>query len=316
MAQVKSKTVICEGISEIVGKTPLVRLKRIVGNLNCRILAKLESRNPTGSIKDRVAHAMIEDAKKRGLLGPGRTVIEPSSGNLAISLACICAQHGYALALIMPESTPAERIKLLKAFGAQITLTPKREGMIGSLKKATELVSTEPGTFFMPQQFKNPVNPLVHEKTTAREIWTDTKGAVDILVCGIGTGGTISGCARFLKKKKPAIKVVGVEPSASAVLSGGKPGPHSIAGIGAGLVPSLLARDLIDEVVAVPDEAAFDMTRRLVAKEGLMVGISSGAVCWAAMQLAQRPEHEGKTIVFVSPDSVDRYVNTFGLFPI
>ncbi len=303
-----------ERLSPPVGKTPLVRITRLTRDAKVIVLAKLESANPTHSIKDRVARQMIADAERRGQVKAGTAIIEPTSGNLAISLASLCARQGLRLVLVMPESVTTERVKLLKAMGAEVVLTPKREGMIGAARQATEIAGRDPAKYFMPQQFKNPAGPAAHERTTARELWKDTQGTIDILVSAVGTGGTITGCARFLKKKKPGIRIVAVEPASSAVLSGGKPGPHAIVGIGAGFVPSLLARELIDEVVAVTDQAALETTRLLAREEGILAGPSSGAAAWAAIELARRGGFDGKTIVFICPDSGERYVNAPGLF--
>ncbi len=305
---------IVKDVRSLVGKTPMLLLSRITDGCVAPVIAKLEFFNPTGSLKDRIASAMLSDAAKKGVLKSDTTIIEPTSGNTAISLAAICASKGYRLVLVMPESTNRERIKILKAYGAEVALTPRREGMIGAINKVMELMKSAPGKYFMPHQFKNRANAKAHEKTTAREIWRDTKGAIDIFVCGVGTGGTISGCARYLKKKKEQLKVIAVEPFSSPILSGGKPGPHNITGIGAGLVPSLLDKSQLDEIIKVTDDDAYQMTRRLAREEGILCGISSGAACWAAVQVATRPENSGKTVVVIFPDCGERYLNDPALF--
>jgi len=299
---------IFENIAAAVGYTPLVKLNRL-GCDKAAILVKLESKNPCGSVKDRIALSMIETAEEKGLIDAETIIIEPTSGNTGIGLAFMCACKGYQLVLAMPESMSVERRKLLKLFGARLVLTPASEGMSGAIKKAEELMSEYPKTF-MPQQFKNPANPQIHRETTAQEIWVDTDGKVDILVSGIGTGGTITGCGEVLKKKKPNVKVVGVEPSASPVLSGGNAGPHKIQGIGAGFVPDVLNRDIIDEILTVNNEDAIETARLLARKEGIMSGISGGANVWAAMQISQRPESVGKTIVTFICDTGERYIST------
>ena len=307
---------IAKDISSLVGKTPLVKLNRVTQGCKAEVIAKLESFNPGHSLKDRVALSIILDAEKKGLIKSDTIIIEPTSGNTAISLAAICASKGYPLILVIPESTSVERIKILKGFGSKIVLTPKREGMIGAFKKVSEITSGEPEKYFVAGQFKNFANPRAHERTTARELWKDTSGKIDLLVSGVGTGGTITGCARYLKKKKENLKIIAVEPANSPILSGGKPGPHSIPGIGAGFIPSLYDAKLVDEIITVTDEAAFEMTRRLAKEEGILAGISSGAACWSAIQVANRPENEGKMIVVIFPDTGERYLNTFGLFDV
>ena len=299
---------IFENMAAAVGYTPLVKLNRL-GSDKATILVKLESKNPCGSVKDRIALSMIEAAEEEGLIEADTIIIEPTSGNTGIGLAFICACKGYKLILTMPESMSIERRKLLKLFGAKLVLTPASEGMSGAISKAEELVGKYPKTF-MPQQFKNPANPQIHRETTAQEIWVDSDGKVDILVSGIGTGGTITGCGEFLKKKNPEIKVIGVEPSASPVLSGGKAGPHKIQGIGAGFVPDVLNRDIIDEIIQIDNDDAIETARLLARKEGIMSGISGGANVWAAMQVSQRPENAGKTIVTFICDTGERYIST------
>jgi cysteine synthase A len=297
-----------ESIAAAVGYTPLVRISR----LNCgraTVLVKLESKNPCGSVKDRIAKYMIEEAEQAGQIGPNTVIVEPTSGNTGIGLAFICAAKGIGLTLTMPESMSIERRKLLQLLGAKIVLTPAQNGMGGAIQKAEELVAENPNALML-QQFKNPANPKAHRETTAKEIWVDTDGHVDILVSGVGTGGTLTGCAEVLKGKNPDLRVVAVEPAASPVLSGGKPGPHKIQGIGAGFVPDILKVDLIDEIVQVSNEDAMSTARQLAAKEGILSGISGGANVWAAMHMAQRPENEGKIIVTFICDTGERYVST------
>jgi len=301
---------VADSLIDLIGGTPLVRLSRLGRGLSAEILGKLESKNPLGSVKDRIAWVMIRDAEERGMLGPGGVVVEPTSGNTGIGLAFVCAIRGYRLILTMPETMSAERRKILRALGAEIVLTPASEGMPGAVRKAEDLANRLGA--FMPQQFENPANPRAHEKT-AEEIWRDTDGQVDVFVAGIGTGGTITGVARVLKARKPEVYIVGVEPAASPVLSGGPPGPHKIQGIGAGFVPKVLERELIDEVVTVTDEEAAETARRLAREEGILAGISSGATVAAALQVARRPEICEKTIVVVLPDTGERYLST-GLF--
>jgi len=301
---------VADSLIDLIGGTPLVRLSRLGRALPAEILGKLEAKNPLGSVKDRIAWAMIRDAEERGLLEPGGVVVEPTSGNTGIGLAFVCAIRGYRLILTMPETMSAERRKILRALGAEIVLTPGEEGMAGAVRMAQELA--ERYGAFMPQQFRNPANPAAHEKT-AEEIWRDTDGKVDVFVAGIGTGGTITGVARVLKAKKPEVHIVGVEPAASPVLSGGPPGPHKIQGIGAGFVPEVLERELIDEVITVSDEEAAETARRLAREEGILAGISSGAAVAAALRIARRPEAQGKTLVVILPDTGERYLST-GLY--
>jgi len=301
-------TAIFEDITAVVGYTPLVRINKL-GSSKATVLAKLESNNPCGSVKDRIALSMIELAEKQGLIKEGTLIIEPTSGNTGIGLAFICAAKGYPLVLTMPESMSIERRKVLKFFGARIVLTPAEEGMPGAVKKAEQLIAENPNSF-MPQQFNNPANPQIHRETTAREIWADSGGKVDVLVAGIGTGGTITGCGEVLKEKNKNLKVIGVEPKDSPVLSGGKPGPHKIQGIGAGFVPDVLNTDLIDEIIQVSNEDAIETAKQLAVKEGILAGISAGANVWAAVQASNRPEFEGKTIVTVICDTGERYIST------
>lgn len=296
---------IADNILELIGNTPMVRLNKISGSDKATILAKLEFFNPGGSVKDRICLSMIEEAEKNGLLKPGSTIIEPTSGNTGIGLAMVCAVKGYRCILTMPETMSLERIYILKSYGAEVILTPGIEGMVGSIKKAEELLKKTPNSF-MPQQFKNHANPEIHSKTTAREILEATGGAFDIFVAGVGTGGTITGVGEILKKENPAIKIVAVEPKTSAVLSGGLPGPHKIQGIGAGFVPEVLNRDIMDDIIQVSDEDAFVTSKKLAKEEGIFVGISSGAAVWASLEIAQKLDR-GKTIVTVLPDTGERY---------
>ncbi len=300
--------VIFENITAVVGHTPLVQINNL-GSDKATILAKLESYNPCGSVKDRIALSMIEAAEKNGLIKPDTVIIEPTSGNTGIGLAFICAAKGYKLTLTMPESMSIERRKLLRLFGAEIVLTPAERGMIGAVEKAEELLAQNQNAF-MPQQFNNPANPQIHRETTAKEIWTDSDGKIDIFVSGVGTGGTLTGCGEVLKKHNPNLKVVAVEPKDSPVLSGGKPGPHKIQGIGAGFLPQVLNVDIIDEIIRVSNSDAIETARQLATKEGILAGISSGATLWAAMQLSQRPESRGKTIAVILPDTGERYIST------
>ncbi len=299
---------IFKDITAAVGLTPLVQINKL-GAEKATILAKLEFFNPCGSVKDRIALSMIEAAEKKGLIKPDTVIIEPTSGNTGIGLAFICAAKAYKLILTMPESMSIERRKLLRLFGAEIVLTPAEQGMPGAVEKAEQLVS-ENHDAFMPQQFNNPANPQIHRETTAKEIWADTGGKVDIFVSGVGTGGTLTGCDEVLKQHNKKLKTVAVEPKDSPILSGGKPGPHKIQGIGAGFVPDVLNVDVIDEIIQVSNEDAIETARKLAAKEGILAGISSGAAIWAAIQLSQRRENEGKTIVVILPDTAERYIST------
>lgn len=300
---------IAQSMAELIGGTPLVRLNKLSQGLSGLVLAKLESRNPGGSVKDRIGAAMIETALAEGRITTESLIVEPTSGNTGIGLALICAIKGMRLVLTMPESMSAERRKLLAGYGAKLVLTPAAEGMTGAIKKAEELVAATPGAF-MPMQFENPANPAAHRASTALEIWDDTEGSVDCFVAGVGTGGTITGVGQVLKQRKPGVRVVAVEPADSAVLSGGKPGPHKIQGIGAGFVPGILDTSVYDEIIAVGADDAFAMARRLMREEGISCGISSGANAFAALQVAARPEMAGKVVVFIVCDTGERYLST------
>jgi cysteine synthase A len=309
MALDLSRIKYAQNILETIGNTPLVRLGRIGKGVQATLLAKVEFFNPGGSVKDRIGVAMIEAAERDGLIGPDTVIVEPTSGNTGIALAMVCAQRGYHLILTMPDSMSVERRKLLRAFGAELILTPAAEGMAGAIGRAEALKVADPNVW-IPQQFQNPANPDVHRRTTAEEIWRDTDGQVDIVVAGIGTGGTITGVGEVLKARKPAVRLVAVEPAGSPVLSGGQKGPHPIQGIGAGFIPDVLNTHIYDEVVTVQGEDAYTLARRMAREEGLLVGISSGAAVWAALQVAARPESAGKLIVVIIPSFGERYLST------
>jgi len=296
--------------SQSIGNTPLVRLNRIAAGAKATILAKVEARNPAYSVKCRIGANMIWDAEERGILKPGVEIIEPTSGNTGIALAYVAAARGYKLTLTMPETMSIERRRVLAALGANLILTPGAEGMKGAIAKAEEIAASDPGRWFLPQQFKNPANPAIHEKTTGPEIWNDTDGAIDVLVSGVGTGGTITGVGQVLKPRKPALRIVAVEPVESAVLSGGQPGPHKIQGIGAGFIPDTLDLSVVDRVEQVTSDEAIEFAKRLAQEEGLLVGISCGAAVAAAVRLAHLDEFAGKTIVVILPDGAERYLST------
>ncbi|MDA8276245.1 MAG: cysteine synthase A [Actinomycetota bacterium] len=300
---------IADDVTQLIGNTPLVRLRRVTDGAGADVVAKLEFFNPGGSVKDRIAVAMVDAAEEAGLIGPDTVVVEPTSGNTGIALAMVCAARGYRCIFTMPETMSRERRMLLRGFGAELVLTPGPDGMAGAIAKAEELAKADTNVF-VPQQFENPANPAIHRRTTAEEIWADTDGRVDVVVAGVGTGGTITGIGQMLKERKPAAKVVAVEPAASPVLSGGEKGPHPIQGIGAGFVPSVLDQGVVDEVVTVANEDAFSTARRLAREEGLLVGISSGAAVWAALEVARRPEHAGQLVVVIVPSFGERYLST------
>ena len=301
---------IASNVTELIGNTPLVRLNRMTEGAKAEIVLKLEYFNPAHSVKDRIGFAMIDAAEKSGALKPGQTIVEPTSGNTGIALAMVAAAKGYKCILTMPDSMSKERRMLLRAFGAELLLTPGPEGMGGAISKAEQMITSDPETYFMPQQFKNPANPEIHRKTTAEEIWRDTDGKVDILVSGVGTGGTITGVSEVLKKRKPSFRSIAVEPDTSPVLSGGAKGPHKIQGIGAGFVPDVLNTKIYDEVIRVKDEDAMETARRMATQEGLLVGISSGAAVWAAKQVAGREDTAGKMIVVIIASFGERYLSS------
>ena len=303
-------TKIAKDITGLIGNTPLVRLNRIAAGAKARVVAKLEFFNPCSSVKDRIAVSMIRAAEDEGLINKDTVIVEPTSGNTGIALAFVCASRGYRLVLTMPETMSVERRHILSIFGAELVLTPGAEGMSGAVRKAEQLVA-ENKNYFMPQQFKNQANPEIHRQTTAKEIWKDTDGKIDILVAGVGTGGTITGVAEVIKKRKPGFKAIAVEPADSPVLSGGKPGPHKIQGIGAGFIPDVMRLELVDEIIKVTNDDAGMTARRLAKEEGILVGISSGAAAWAALEVAKRPENEGKLIVVILPDTGERYISTW-----
>jgi len=301
---------IAKYITELIGNTPLVRLNRITAGAKARVVAKLEFFNPCSSVKDRIAVSMIKAAEDEGLIDKDTVIVEPTSGNTGIALAFVCASRGYRLILTMPETMSVERRHILSFLGAELVLTPGAEGMSGAIRKAEQLVA-ENINYFMPQQFKNPANPEIHRQTTAEEIWNDTDGKIDILVAGVGTGGTITGVAEVIKKRKPGFKAIAVEPADSPVLSGGKPGPHKIQGIGAGFIPDVMRLELVDEIIKVTNDDAGATARRLAKEEGILAGISSGAAAWAALEVAKRPENGGKLIVVILPDTGERYISTW-----
>jgi cysteine synthase A len=300
---------IASNITQLIGNTPLVRLNRLSEGANAEILVKLESFNPAHSVKDRIGLAMIEAAEHAGLIKPDTIILEPTSGNTGIALAMVCATRGYHCILTMPDTMSRERRMLLRAYGAELVLTPGAEGMAGAIRKAEELAASDP-CYFIPQQFTNPANPEIHRRTTAEEIWRDTDGKLDLLVAGVGTGGTITGIAEVIKARKPSFQVVAVEPQGSPVLSGGEKGSHQIQGLGAGFVPKVLNTRIYDEVIAVTNEAAMETAQRMAQEEGLLVGISSGAAVWAALQVARRPENDAKLVVVIAPDFGERYLST------
>ena len=301
---------IAQNVTDLIGNTPLVRLNRVTAGAYAEVVAKPEFYNPAKSVKDRIGFAMIDAAEKSGELTKEKTIVEPTSGNTGIALAMVAAAKGYKITLFMPETMSKERRILLRAYGADLVLTPGPEGMGGAIKRAEELAASDPSKYYIPQQFNNPANPEIHRRTTAEEIWNDTDGKVDFLISGVGTGGTITGVAEVIKARKPSFKAIAVEPDASPVLSGGAKGPHPIQGIGAGFVPAVLNTKIYDEIIRVPNDAALETARRLAKEEGLLVGISSGAATWAALQVANRPENAGKLIVVIIPSFGERYLST------
>lgn len=301
---------IYEDLTKTIGNTPLVKLNRVTKGIDATVVVKLESFNPLSSVKDRIGVSMIDAAEKSGHIKPDTIILEPTSGNTGVALAFVAAARGYKLVLVMPETMSIERRKLLKALGADLVLTPGSQGMKGAIATAEEMLAKDPRYYYIPQQFRNPANPEIHRKTTAEEIWRDTDGKVDMVVAGVGTGGTITGIAEVIKSRRPGFRAIAVEPAASPVLSGGKSGPHKIQGIGAGFVPDVLRRDLVDEIVKVEYEDALKTARRLAKEEGILVGISSGAAAWASLQAAARPENKGKLVVAIMPDTGERYLST------
>ena len=301
---------IAQNVTELIGNTPLVHLNRVTQGAAAEVVAKLEFYNPAKSVKDRIGFAMIDAAEKAGVLTKDKTIVEPTSGNTGIALAMVAAAKGYKLKLFMPETFSKERRMLLRAYGAELVLTPGPEGMGGAIKRAEELAASDPAKYFIPQQFKNPANPEIHRKTTAEEIWRDTDGKVDFVISGIGTGGTITGVGEVLKSRKPSVQIIAVEPDASPVLSGGVKGPHAIQGIGAGFIPEVLNTKIYNEIIRVKNDDALETARRMAREEGLLIGISAGAATWAALQVANRPENAGKLVVVIIPDFGERYLST------